>query len=285
VRAPLVVATDLDGCLLDERSHCYDAAAPALAALRAHGATLVLCSTRTLAEMRPFTHLLGPAAPLIVENGGALLIPATHLPQPPPGARREEAGWLVELGVDGAVLAVALEQIAAETRAGIRRLARCTDAELQRLTALPPAAVGLARECRYNDPFVLDDPAAFPAVAAAAGRRGLRVVRGASCHHLTGPTDKGRAFRLLRTLYESAGRPLSSVGLGDGEDDLMLLREVGRPILVPAGDGVNPSLAAALPRAELAPYPGPPGWNAAVLAVLAGKRLPGVARAAGGRRP
>jgi hypothetical protein len=35
-------------------------------------------------------------------------------------------------------------------------------------------------------------------------------------------------------------------------------------------------MAAVLPDAEVAPAPGPAGWNAAVLAVLGGGRLPQV---------
>jgi len=58
---------------------------------------------------------------------------------------------------------------------------------------------------------------------------------------------------------------------------------VERPIVVPRpSGGPDPALAAALPGAELAPAPGPVGWNAAVLALLEGGRLP---RVDGGGRP
>jgi hypothetical protein len=59
------------------------------------------------------------------------------------------------------------------------------------------------------------------------------------------------------------------VGLGDSANDVGMLREVHRPILVPRPDGnVDEALLAALPEAEQAPAPGPAGWNAAVLGVL-----------------
>jgi mannosyl-3-phosphoglycerate phosphatase len=67
------------------------------------------------------------------------------------------------------------------------------------------------------------------------------------------------------------------VGLGDALNDLPLLEAVDRPIVVPRRDStVDPELARALPRAELAPAPGPVGWNAAVMIVLAGGTLPAV---------
>jgi mannosyl-3-phosphoglycerate phosphatase len=132
----------------------------------------------------------------------------------------------------------------------------------------------LAQERRYDEPFLLDDEAAAPAVAAAAERRGLRVTRGGRFFHLTGAADKGVALRRLLDLWPTPGETLSSLGLGDSANDLPLLQAVDRPILVPRPDGrVSEELAAALPDAERAPRPGPEGWNEAVLVVLRGERL------------
>jgi mannosyl-3-phosphoglycerate phosphatase len=111
----------------------------------------------------------------------------------------------------------------------------------------------------------------------AARRRGLRVTHGGRLHHLTGPTDKGRAVRTLCDLRPA--RPgAATVGLGDAANDLPMLREMDRPIVMPKREGgFDPVLAAALPNAERATGPGPAGWSAAVLAVLAGQTLPGAA--------
>jgi hypothetical protein len=57
-----------------------------------------------------------------------------------------------------------------------------------------------------------------------------------------------------------------------------MLELCDRPIVGPRANGsLEPALAGARPRAERAPGPGPDGWNAAVLAVLRGDRLPSVA--------
>jgi hypothetical protein len=79
---------------------------------------------------------------------------------------------------------------------------------------------------------------------------------------------------------------VTSAALGDSPNDIPMLRAVDRPIVVPRPGGVvDPGLARALPRAERAPAPGAAGWNAAVLAVLGGRRLPAVAGFEGGVRP
>ena len=93
--------------------------------------------------------------------------------------------------------------------------------------------------------------------------------------HLTGDTDKGQALCVLLTVLERPGQQLTTVGLGDAGNDLPLLRAVDRPIVIPRRiGGVDSTLARELPQAERAPAPGPVGWNAAVLAVLDGRRLP-----------
>ena len=71
----LIVFTDLDGSLLDGTTYSYEAATPALTALREQGIPLVLVSSKTRAEMEPLRQRLGHRDPFIVENGGAVFIP------------------------------------------------------------------------------------------------------------------------------------------------------------------------------------------------------------------
>ena len=112
-------------------------------------------------------------------------------------------------------------------------------------------------------------------------RRGLRLHRGGRFFHLTGASDKGRALRVLLGLLAAEGRLYHTVGLGDAPNDLAFLEAVDEAILVPRPDGrVHEGLANALPRARHAPAPGPAGWNAAVLDLLARR-----CRAPAGPRP
>ena len=110
----------------------------------------------------------------------------------------------------------------------------------------------------------------------AARGRGLRVTHGGRVHHLTGPADKGQAVRALVRGWPG-GIAGDVVGLGDAANDVELLLAVDRPIVMPGLDGlVEPVLAARLRGSERAPFPGPAGWSAAVLAALAGEPLPRV---------
>ena len=66
-----IVFSDLDGCLLNA-DYSHQEAAPALARLRAVGIPLVLCSSKTEAEMTPLAREFETSAPLICENGGVI---------------------------------------------------------------------------------------------------------------------------------------------------------------------------------------------------------------------
>lgn len=261
--APLLVATDLDGTLLDSESYSWAPARDAVAALRARRVPLVLCSSKTRAEMEPLSRDLGLAGPMIVENGGAFVMPA------------ESGGAVHVLGARHAELVTALAEIAAEAGAKVRGFSSLSALQIARLSGLSTEAAERARRREYDEPFVLDTPGRLPRLVELAERRELRVTHGGRFHHLTGRGDKGLALREWLRLAAHEGRSFATVGLGDAKNDEPLLHAVDRPILVPRpGGAVDPGLAVAFPGAERAPAPGPVGWNAAVLAVLAGERLP-----------
>jgi mannosyl-3-phosphoglycerate phosphatase len=271
---PLLVVTDLDGTLLDETTYSHAAAAEALAAIGARGASLVLATSKTRAEVAVIAASLDLPSAWIVENGGAIVLPPGFFgPDARPADTADEV--IVTCAVDRATLIDALAKIEWETSARVTGFAAMTLSEIAALTELPVEAARLAAAREFDEPFIVEDDACLPSVAAAARRRGLRVTRGGRFHHLTGDIDKGGALAaLLDDLPPGVPRPFT-IGLGDAPNDLSLLLRVNRPIVVPRPGGhVDADLARALPKAERAPHPGPAGWNAALLTVLGGGRLP-----------
>jgi mannosyl-3-phosphoglycerate phosphatase len=181
------------------------------------------------------------------------------------------------LGTPRAALLDALPEVAGEAGVRVRSFATMTVEEVAVLTGLEPEAARRACQREWDEPFVLDTDAGgdrFARLEEAVRKRGLDLTRGGRFHHLTGPTDKGEALQMLLRLLplDPHGRV---VGLGDAANDLPMLEVTDRPIVMPGKGGeMDPALAAALPEAERAPAPGPAGWAAAVLAVLAGESLP-----------
>jgi mannosyl-3-phosphoglycerate phosphatase len=229
--------------------------------------------------MEPLARELGLDAPLIVENGGAIVLRARMLPFLPPGGRQDGEHLVVPLGSTRGVLLAALDEVAKEAGVAVRSFSVMTPAEVAKRTGLDPEAAARALKREWDEPFVVEpegDRGTTLRLEEAARRRGLRVTHGGRFHHLTGTSDKGLAVRMLLKLLpdDPGGR---TVGLGDAANDLPMLEAVDRPIVMPRRDGtVDAALAAALPGAECAPAPGPAGWSAAILGVLAGESLPRV---------
>jgi mannosyl-3-phosphoglycerate phosphatase len=281
MREIALVATDLDGTLLDRETYDFAPARPALDALRERGVPLVLVSSKTRAEMEPLADAIGATGPLVVENGGAVVAPREAVAGWPAWSRADGDRPVLVLGVGRDRLLAELPAVAAEAGVRVRPFAAMSVGEVAALTGLPEPQAALAMRREYDEPFVVEDPPVRdPALDArldrAARHRGLRVTHGGRVHHLTGPADKGQALRALLHAWPG-GVDGEVVGLGDAANDLALLLAVDRPIVVPRPDGsVDAALAVRLPSAERAPGPGPAGWAAAVLAVLAGEPLPRV---------
>jgi mannosyl-3-phosphoglycerate phosphatase len=276
-----LVATDLDGTLLDRETYECAPARPALDALRERGVPLVLVSSKTRAEMEPLADAIGTTGPLIVENGGALVAPRHAVAAWPPWPAEGDRAVLA-LGVNRQRLLAELPVVAREAGVTVRSFAAMSVAEVAALTGLSREQAALALRREYDEPFVVENAPGRDAdiderLDRAARGRGLRVTHGGRVHHLTGPADKGQALRTLVHAWPGGFRG-DVVGLGDAANDVSLLLAADRPILMPRPDGsLDPVLAARLPAAERAPGPGPAGWAAAVLAALAGEALPRVA--------
>ncbi len=258
-----LVATDLDATLLDGATYDFGPARPAVEALRRAGIPLVLCSSKTRAEMAPLAAAIGASGPLVVENGGAVVDPG---------------GSVLVLGTERARLLAELPGVAREAGVRVRPFAAMSSGEVAALTGLPEDEAERALRREYDEPFLVEDRAGDAEVDArlesAARRRGLQVTRGGRFHHLGGPTDKGRALRAILRATPADG---DVVGLGDAPNDLPLLLAATRPIVMPRLDGtLDPELVVRLPEAERAPGPGPAGWSAAVLTALSGGALPRV---------
>lgn len=263
-RGPWVVFTDLDGTLLDAETYDFAPARPALAALRRQRATLVLASSKTRREIELIARRLELRSPLICENGGGILLP------------RSTGGFrCLALGVPRQQLVRALAEVAQETSTPLTGFSALTAKDVVELTGLPAAEARLALERDFDEPFLAPAGTSLETLRESAGRRGLRIVRGGRFLHLTGNSDKGRAATLLFSHLSRRIDGLRSLGLGDADNDLSLLRAVSRAVVIPDCTGKPaPELRMAIPGAEVAPHPGPRGWNAAVLAVLEGRRLP-----------
>jgi mannosyl-3-phosphoglycerate phosphatase len=268
----IVVFTDLDGTLLRHEDYDWSAAREALAELARRRIPLILASSKTRAEIELWRSRLSNHDPFISENGGALYVPPGSTPAPIPEAAAAAGCPRVEFGTPYSRLRAALRAISGEMGVELRGFGDAEAEEIARWTGLSGEELARARQREYDEPFVPARPLADDELArlrSLAAAKGLRVTRGGRFHHLTGANSKGDAVRVLMSGYRAAAEPVVSVGLGDGPNDLELLRAVNHAIIVarPAGDHA-PELCAALPEARRTAGAGPEGFAEGVLGYL-----------------
>ncbi len=261
---PAVVFSDLDGTLLDGRDYSFAAAASALALLQNRDIPLVLCTSKTRAEVEVLRRQLGNRHPFIVENGGALYVPHGTFPFAVPCQRRTAEFQILELGTPYADLVRELAALKQRTGVRLRGFSDMSVAEVAGCTGLGPADAARAKEREFDEPFLVPHEADRQRVLAASR---LPISRGDRFFHLAS-SDKGRAVTALLELYRRARPGLISIGLGNAANDRALLAAVDVPILVGRSDG-GYDREVALPGLCYAEGTGPQGWNTALMAMLA----------------
>lgn len=271
----LIVFTDLDGSLLDGMTYSYEAATPALTALREQGIPLILVSSKTRAEMEPLRQRLDIQDPFIVENGGAVFVPHGLFDFPLERMRTRSPYQVIEFGLPYHMLREVLKQIEEAVETPLHGCGDLSVEAIMEVTGLPHADAILAKQREYDEPFLLQGPQALiEEVCRQIVTRGLRWTKGGRLFHLTGENDKGTAASVLLRCYHRQQRMreqtdrIETVGIGDSINDATLLAMVDYPILVQKADGsYDPDIQR--PNMIRAPGIGPVGWNDAVLELLA----------------
>lgn len=260
----ILVFTDLDGTLLDHRTYSFEPARPALRLLRESGIPLIICTSKTRAEVEEIRVALGNTDPFVVENGGAIFIPQGYFAFEIPAAKRDSSYLVLERGSPYSRLLEVFSLMKECLPGRLRGFSDLSIEEVARLTGLSYDEAARAKKREYNEPFVVVDPTAnLDIIREIAETAGMSITRG-RFFHLTGDNDKGRAVRILEEIYAGAnGIAPRTIGLGDSPNDLPLLENVDFPVLVQKPGGrYEPSIR--MDNLILAPGEGPVGWCAAV---------------------
>lgn len=261
-----VIFSDLDGTLLHLQTYSFEAAMPALRALREQDAALVLCTSKTRAEVEMWRKRLDNQHPFIVENGGALYIPRGYFPFTVRNAKRRDGYDVIEFGTPYSELVDTLREASAESGCKVLGFHDMAVAEVSLRTLLPVSQAELAKQREYDEPFEILGSAAH-SVLAAIERRGKRWTRGNRFYHITGAHDKGAAVEFLVKLYRRAFGTVQTIGIGDGHNDAAYLETVDVPVVVRSRYAL--ALKVAVPRSYVTASPGPHGWNEAILPLFA----------------
>jgi len=258
-----IVFSDLDGTLLDHETYLFDAARPALNALKARDIPLILASSKTRAEMKCLAPQLG-AAGLIFENGGDVIWP-------------EGLGAAVDGSVqspDYASIRAMLDSLPGELRKMVQGFGDMSNEEVASVTGLPPDAARLARQREHSEPFVFSGSAAqLLEIEAAADSLGWQLVRGGRFNTITGRNTKATRLEQIARAYaamQSDGMQVYTIALGDAPNDAAMIEAAGRGFIIanPYGTQVPVLEGEDSGRITRSTLPGPAGWSESVLQAL-----------------
>lgn len=248
LQQPLLIITDLDGSLLDHHSYRWDAAAEWLAELQRHQVPVVLCSSKTAAEIVPLQKRLGLAGmPFIAENGAVVQLSAQRRVRIPSDSADYDA------------LCETLRTLQARFR--LRGFYDFTDAEVAAMTGLTESDSALARQREASEVIVWrDEEEQLEAFRAALAQHRLQLTQGGRFWHvMPAGSGKGEALRWLLGQYE---HPPVTLGLGDGPNDAPMLDAVDFAVVIKGYSKTPVTLARAdTQQVYHTAHYGPEGWK------------------------
>ncbi|MGP3593046.1 mannosyl-3-phosphoglycerate phosphatase-related protein [Vagococcus sp. WN89Y] len=225
---PLLVFTDVDGTLCDSHTGEWQAAADWLTRLREHHVPVILCSSKTAAEMIDLQKTLGlQGLPFIAENGAVIQLDEKwqddeNYPRIITGSPHEE-------------IANVLSQMRHKNGWKFTTFSELGEHVLAELTGLTATQAGLAHLQEASETLIWrDSDKQMAAFDAALAQLGLRFVQGARFWHvLDERAGKDQAVNWLTRRYRHyTGKRYSTLGLGDGPNDAPLLDSVDYAIVV-----------------------------------------------------
>jgi mannosyl-3-phosphoglycerate phosphatase len=148
-----LLVTDLDGTLMNARTYSFEAARPALTALREKAVPLILCTSETRAEVEMWRERLQISDPFIVENGGAVYIPDGYFSFAIAGSVQRDGYHVLEFGAPYGELVRCLREAEQETNSRVIGFHDMSVAEICVRTSLPIRQAELAKRREYDEPF------------------------------------------------------------------------------------------------------------------------------------
>lgn len=266
-----VIFSDLDGTLLDSESYSPRAARDALKAVKKERVPLIFCSSKTRKEVEFIRRDLEIRDPFIVENGGAVFIPRGYFPFDIDNGRIKDDYIVIELGQPYSRIVDTMKLLKAQFPGTIVGFNDLTVPEIAMECGFSLSEAQRAKAREYDEPFKIihgqssDGNLLFGKII----QRGLNFTSGGKYWHLHGLSDKGRAVRILISLFERLFGRIVSAGLGDSMNDVPMLEEVDIAVLMMKPDmSFDKDVLVKVPDIRLAPEPGPAGWNIVILYLI-----------------
>jgi mannosyl-3-phosphoglycerate phosphatase len=252
-----IIFTDLDGTLLSHITYSFHQAEETLRLVQSKKIPIVVCTSKTRAEIEFWREKLDNHHPFISENGGGIFIPKHYFDFDFKYDDETLDYYVIQLGVEYHRLVKVVQQLKQKYR--IASFHEMTSDEISLDTGLSRDQAQWAKKRDFDIPFKILDEEQKEHILQEIKQNNLNYTAGGRYYHIMGDNDKGKAVQILSDLYRKKYGDITSIGLGNSENDFEMLDHVDHPYLVIKKDGTYAS-----PNYNHAEGIGPEGWSNAV---------------------
>tara|TARA_Y100001970_G_scaffold288149_1_gene414667 strand:- start:41375 stop:42181 length:807 start_codon:yes stop_codon:yes gene_type:complete len=251
------VVSDVDGTLMD---HSYDLspAKKAIKFLQKLEIPVILCTSKTAAEVEIIRKEIKLKDPYIVENGAAIY-----------GENLNGHKWEIILGEKYKSLEEILSNLSKDVRYKLKPLNNLSDIEAFELTGLKGNSLSLMRDRHWSMPFLNPPKEIENKLKTICHKYKVNIYKGNRMSHLLSiNSNKGKAISKLKDYYQNF--EVKIIGLGDSPNDLPLLTNSDYKIIIPSTKGANKTLLKELGENKyiLAKKPNGYGWSEEVTKLI-----------------
>lgn len=242
----LLVFSDLDATLLDHDNYSFNSAIPALALLEKRGIPLILASSKTREEMVAIKKSMGNQHPFIYENGSGIFF------------RKKTSFGVAHSKIKGFLQSL-------KTKFSFELFSDFTPHQLQQHTGLTGKDAQNAMKREYSEPVLWnDDDNKLKNFITLIEEKSLIATQGGRFLTISGQQTKADALLWVKNAYEKEyGAPVTTIALGDSENDIKMLAAADHAILVRHPYKNFPQID--LPNIIRTKEVGPLGWNNAII--------------------
>ncbi len=262
----LIIFTDLDGTLLNHEDYSFKDAESALNRIKENHIPLIIVTSKTRKEVEIIQKELEIEEPFIVENGGGIFFPKEYKHFRLNNCFSKGNYRVIQLGKSYEEIRKFVEKV--KDKFGIIGFGDMTVEDVMKYTGLPYEKAKLAKEREFTEPFLIEDESKIPQLQKLAMEEGIRITKGGRFYHFIGENqDKGKAVEITIGIFKlNLNKEIISVGLGDSQNDIPMLKKVNIPVLIKKPDGSYEDVK--IPNLIKATYPGSKGWNITVNSIL-----------------
>jgi len=257
-----IIFTDLDATLLEYNTYSFKKALPALNQIKKSKTPLIICTSKTKAEIEYYRKKLKNKDPFIVENGGAIFIPKNYFNFKFKHNKKNKNYHIIELGTNYEKLSKTIKKIK-DNRIKIKNFKDMSPKEVSKDSNLPITKAKLAKKRDYDEPFKILNKKDENKVLKIIKQNKLKCIKGGRYYHLIGNNNKGKAVNILKKLFKKQFKNMKTYAFGDSKNDFDMLNVVDEPYLVQKPDKSYTSK-----KYKKAKGIGPQGWNKTILKII-----------------